>query len=316
LDDLGLKNTFTSQGDFAMKPYFKGIFAALATPFEQEEISPEKLKDNIKKYDAFDLSGYIVLGSTGEGPYLSDQESEKIVQTAKETASPDKKIIVGTARESTKLTLEFTNRMAAFDIDAVLIRTPSYFKPKMNSEALKKHYLTIADQSKVPLLVYNIPQYTGISVDKELIINLSSHPNILGMKDSSGNLSFFSELIPHLSPEFSLLLGAGNLILPGLIIGASGGILRLAAVAPAHCVKLYKLFLEGKIEEARRLQLELIPLNKAITQNFEIPGCKYALDLLGYFGGFPRFPLLPLDEKGKKEIENILNKLGLLKKKS
>ncbi len=293
-----------------MKSHFEGIFAALTTPFEREEISLEKFKVNIKKYNDFDLHGYVVLGSTGEGPYLTDEESGKIVQTAKEIASADKKIIVGTARESTKLTLEFTNRMTDFDIDAVLIRTPSYFKPSMNSDALERHYLAIAEQSKVPLLIYNIPQYTGISVDKELIIELSNHPNIMGMKDSSGNLSFVSELIPDLSPEFSLLLGAGNLILPGLIMGVRGGILRLAAVAPAHCVKLYKLFLEGKIEEARRLQLELIPLNKAITQDFGIPGCKYALDLLDYFGGPSRLPLLPLDKKEKKEIENILNKLG------
>lgn len=297
-----------------MKPPFEGIFAALTTPFEKGEISPEKLKDNINKYNSYPLSGYLVLGSTGEGPNLTDEESEKIVKAAKEASSKEKKIIVGTARESTRLTLEFTNRMAALDIDAVLIRPPSYYKPKMHSEALKKHYFTIATQSKVPLLIYNIPVYTGISLDKELIIALSQHPNILGLKDSSGNLSLTSNLIPLLNHEFSILLGAANLILPGLIIGARGGILRLAAVAPASCAKLYNLYLEGNIEEARRLQLDLIPLNKAITQDFDIPGCKYALDLLDYFGGLPRLPLLPLDEHEKKEVEDILNRLKDLRK--
>jgi len=295
-----------------MKHSFKGIFAALTTPFIQGNISPEKFKENIQKYNAFDLSGYVVCGSSGESVYLTDEESEKLVQTAKETASSEKKIIVGTARESTKITLEFTNRMAAFNIDAALIRTPSYFKSKMDHEALKKHYLTIADNSKVPVIIYNIPQYTGVSVDHQLIVRLSSHPNIVGIKDSSGNLAFVSELIPKVPPDFSILLGAGSIILSGLIMGVSGGILRLADVAPAKCAELYKLFLEGKMDEARRLQLELIPLNKAIIQTFGISGCKYALDLLGYFGGLPRLPLLPLDEKGKEEIKNILNNLSLL----
>lgn len=299
-----------------MKTNYEGVFAALTTPFIQGEISPEKLKENIQKYNVFEFSGYVVLGSTGESIYLTDEESEKLVLTAREAASSEKKIIVGTDRESTKLTLDFTNRMAAFDIDAVLIRTPSYFKPKMNRDSLKEHYLTIADKSKVPLLVYNIPQYTGIFVDKELIIELSRHPNIVGMKDSSGNLAFLSELIPEVSSDFSLLLGAASLFLPGLIIGASGGILRLADVAPAQCVELYRLFLAGKIEEAKKLQLALIPLNKAITQVLDVPGCKYALDLLGYFGGLPRLPLLPLDEEEKKEIKKILKNLGLLNRKS
>lgn len=295
-----------------MKHSFKGIFAALTTPFIQGEISPENLKENIQKYNAFDLSGYVVLGSTGEGVYLTDEESEKIVRTAKETASSEKKIIVGTARESTKITLEFTNRMAAYNIDAALIRTPSYFKPKLDREVLKKHYLTIADNSKIPLLIYNVPHYTGIFVSQELIIELSHHPNIVGIKDSSGNLAFVSELIPRVSPDFSILLGAGSIILSGLIMGASGGILTLADIVPAKCVELYKLFQQGKMKEAQKLQLELIPLNKAVTQTLGVPGAKYALDLLGYFGELPRLPLLPLDEKGKEEIKNILINLRLL----
>lgn len=294
-----------------MKHSFKGIFAALTTPFIQGEISPENLKENIQKYNAFDLSGFVVLGSTGEGVYLTDEESEKIVRTAKETASSEKKIIVGTARESTKITLEFTNRMAAYNIDAALIRTPSYFKPKLDQEVLKKFYLTIADNSKIPLLIYNVPHYTGIFVSQELIIELSHHPNIVGIKDSSGNLAFVSELIPRVSPDFSILLGAGSIILSGLIMGASGGILTLADIVPAKCVELYKLFQDGKMEKSQKLQLELIPLNKAVTQTLGVPGAKYALDLLGYFGGLPRLPLLPLDEKGKEEIKNILNNLSL-----
>ncbi len=294
-----------------MPKTYTGVFAALTTPFIGEDISVGKFRENIQKYNLFDLAGYLVLGSTGESVYLSDEESEKLVRTAKEATSREKKIIVGTARESTKATLEFTNRMAELGIDAALIRTPSYFKSKMDKDALKKHYLTIADKSKVPVFIYNIPRNTGISVDSGLLLDLSTHPNIEGIKDSSGNLTFLGEVISNLPSRFHFLLGAGSVFLQGLISGAGGGILALAAVVPGQCLKLYNLFVEDKLEEARKLQLDLIPLNKAIIQVYGIPGLKYALDLLGYHGGPTRLPLLPLDEKGQREMEEILKNLEL-----
>lgn len=292
---------------------FKGVFAALTTPFAGDEISTEKLKGNIQKYDTTGLAGYVLLGSTGETVYLSDEESEKLVQALKESASPEKKIIVGTARESTKATIEFTNRMAAFGIDAALIRPPSYYRSSMNQKALMTHYLTLAEKSKVPVFIYNIPRFTGISVDTDLVAELSKHHNIAGIKDSSGNVSSLGELIPRLPSRFSVLLGAGSVFLQGLITGAQGGILGLATVAPALCVKLYDLFLEDKIDDARQLQLDLVPLNKALTQVYGIPAIKYALDLLGYSGGPPRPPLLPLDEKGKQHLRALLKESGLMK---
>lgn len=292
---------------------FKGVFAALTTPFTGDEISPQKFKENIQQYNRIDLAGYVILGSTGESVYLSDDESEKLVQAAKESTSQGKKIIVGTAREATKATIEFTNRMAGLGIDAALVRTPSYFKSLIDREALMTHYLTIAEKSKVPVIIYNIPRFTGISVDSDLMVELSKHHNIAGIKDSSGNLSSIGEAIPHISPQFNILLGAGGLFLQGLLLGAQGGILALASVAPDHCVKLYNLFLEKKLEEALKLQLELIPLNKAIIQVYGIPGIKYALDLLGYSGGPPRLPLLPLNEKGKKHFRALLKGLKLLR---
>ena len=295
-----------------MSQNIKGIFAALTTPFVGDEISTEKLKENVQKYNSTDLAGYVVLGTTGECVYLTDDESEKLAIAAKEVASAGKKIIVGTARESTKITLEFSNRMADIGIDAVLIRTPSYFKTRMDREALRKHYITIADQSKAPVLIYHIPQITGLSIDPELIIELSTHPNIIGMKNSSGYLGFLGEVKSQLVSDFDYLLGAGGVIFLGLTLGASGGILRLAAVAPDECVKLYNLYLEQKLDEARELQLNLVPVNKAIIQKFGIPGTKYALDLRGYYGGPSRLPLLPLNEEAKKEMERILRESGLI----
>jgi 4-hydroxy-2-oxoglutarate aldolase len=183
----------------------------------------------------------------------------------------------------------------------------------MYQEALLTHYLSVAEKSKVPVFIYNIPRFTGISVDSDLVVELSKHHNVAGIKDSSGNVSSLGELIPRVSPRFSVLLGAGSVFLQGLIIGAQGGILGLATVAPAHCVKLYNLFLEKKLDEARKLQLDLVPLNKTLTQTYGIPAIKYSLDLLGYSGGPPRPPLLPLDEKGKEHIRALLKELGLMK---
>jgi 4-hydroxy-2-oxoglutarate aldolase len=297
-----------------MQDSFKGIFPPLTTPFVDDKISPEKFKENIQKYNSLDLAGYVILGTSGESPLLSAEESEKLVQAGKEAASPGKKIIVGTGLESTKMTLEFTNRMADLDIDAAMIRTPSYFKSKMNREALKKHFLLLADKSKVPVIIYNNPRVLGVSVDSKLLIELSKHPNIAGIKDSSGDLSFLAETIPHLDPNFSFLVGAGSVILPGLRLGASGGILAIADIAPARCVELYNLYLEGKMDDALKLQFDLAPLNRAVVQIFGIPGLKYSLDMVGYYGGPCRLPLLPLDDESKKEMKAVLSKLGLLTK--
>ena len=297
-----------------MQDSFKGIFPPLSTPFVDDKISPEKFKENIQKYNSLDLAGYVILGTSGESPLLSVEESEKLVRAGKEAASKGKKIIVGTGLESTKMTLEFTNRMADLDIDAAMIRTPSYFKSRMNREALKKHFLFLADQSKVPVLIYNNPRVLGVSVDLELLIELSTHPNIAGIKDSSGDLSFLAETIPHIDPHFSFLIGSGGVFLPGLRLGATGGILAIAGIAPAQCAELYQLHLEGKMDDALKLQFDLAPLNRAVVQTFGIPGLKYSLDMVGYYGGPCRLPLLPLDDKSKKEMKAVLSKLGLLTK--
>jgi 4-hydroxy-2-oxoglutarate aldolase len=297
-----------------MHEKFMGIFPPLATPFVDEEISPEKLKENIQKYNSFDLAGYVILGTSGENALLSEEESVRLVRAGKEAASGGKKIIVGTGLESTKMTLEFTNRMAGLGIEAAMIRTPSYFTSRMNREALKKHFLLIADKSKVPVLIYNNPRVLGVSLGSKLLIELSSHPNIAGIKDSSGDLSFLAECIPHLDPHFSFLIGAGSVILPGLRLGASGGILAIAGIAPAQCVELYQRHSEGKMDEALKLQFDLAPLNRAVVQTFGIAGLKYSLDQVGYYGGPCRLPLLPLDDESKKQMEAVLSKLGLLTK--
>ena len=290
---------------------FRGLYVALTTPFEGDEISVSKLQDNIRAFNRSDLAGYVVLGSTAENVYLSDAESERLVAAAVEAAAPGKTVIAGTARESTKLTVEFTNRLAGLGVKAALVRTPGYYRSQMTPEALKAFYLAVAEASGLPVLIYNFPQNTGIALESGLVVELARHPNIAGLKDSSGNLAAVGEVVPHVPPSFSFLVGTGSLVLPALLMGASGAILALANAAAGLCAQLYRLFQEGRSEEARRLQIDLVPLNRAVVSVYGIAGLKYAMDLQGLYGGPVRSPLLPLSDKGQAAIKAVLQDLGL-----
>ena len=290
----------------------EGIFAALTTPFVEDEVSIPRFEENIRKFNGTGLAGYVVLGSTGECVSLSDAESEALVRAARATAAPGKAVIAGTARESTRLTIDFTNRMADAGIDAALVRSPSYYKSRMTRDALKAHFLAVAERARVPILIYNIPANTGLSLEVSLVIELSAHPNIVGLKESSGNIAYLGEVIRRVPADFRYFLGSGSVFLPGLELGACGAILAVANAAPELCSRIHRLFREGKLDEAQKLQLDLIPLNKAIMEGTGIAGLKHALDLRGYYGGPVRLPLLPPSETAKAEIAGLMKGLGLV----
>lgn len=290
----------------------EGIFAALTTPFVEDEVSIPRFEENIRKFNGTGLAGYVVLGSTGECVSLSDAESEALVRVARATAAPGKAVIAGTARESTRLTIDFTNRMADAGIDAALVRSPSYYKSRMTRDALKAHFLAVAERARVPILIYNIPANTGLSLEVSLVIEVSAHPNIIGLKESSGNIAYLGEVIRRVPADFRYFLGSGSVFLPGLELGACGAILAVANAAPELCSRIHRLFREGKLDEAQKLQLDLIPLNKAIMEGTGIAGLKHALDLRGYYGGPVRLPLLPPSETAKAEIAGLMKGLGLV----
>jgi 4-hydroxy-2-oxoglutarate aldolase len=291
---------------------YEGVFAAVTTPFAGDEIAVDAFKKNILRYNTAGLAGYVVLGSTGEAVLLDESESEKLVAAARAAAAPEMKVIAGVSRESTRSAGEFAVRLAGLGADAVLVKPPHYYKSLMTPDVIKRFYFEVADKSPVPVLIYNIPQNTGIAVGASTILELSSHPNLAGVKDSSGVLANLTDVLPGVRTGFSFLLGTGSIFLAGLLLGASGGILALAAAVPDLCVQVQSLYRRGKIVEARQLQLNLAPLNKALTQTLGIPAIKYALDLLGYAGGPPRPPLLPLDETGKDIVRGLLAGLGLV----
>jgi 4-hydroxy-2-oxoglutarate aldolase len=289
-----------------------GVYAALTTPFVGDEVSTAKMRENVARYNGTDLAGYLVLGSTGESVFLTEAESEALVEAVLEAAGPGRKVLVGTARESTRETIAFTNSVARPGLAAALVRPPSYFKSKMTHEALLRHFTAVADQSRLPVLIYNMPQNTGLSLEPRLVVELASHPNIVGLKESSGSLAFVGEVVREVPERFHYFLGSGHVIYPGLEMGACGAILAVADAAPEMSAAIFALHAAGKRDEARRLQLDLIPLNKAVTEVHGIPGLKYAQDLRGYYGGPARLPLLPLDGNGRRAIEARLKALGLL----
>lgn len=220
--------------------------------------------------------------------------------------------MVGTGCESTRATVKLSEEAARLGATAVMAVAPNYYKPLMTKQVLLEHYRALADGSPAPVLLYNIPKFAGIDLSVDLVAELSQHPNIIGIKDSSGNVIQIHEVLLRSKPGFNVLVGTASALLAALAVGATGGVLALADVAPAECKELYNLCLSGRWEEARALQSRLLPVNQAVGGYLGIPGVKAAMDMRGFYGGPPRRPLLPLGEKEKGALRDILVKAALL----
>jgi 4-hydroxy-2-oxoglutarate aldolase len=291
----------------------RGVFTPIVTSFDEHgQVAHHKLEFNLGKWNQTGLSGYIVLGSNGENVFLNEQEKVDVLKTARQAISKEKLMIAGTACESTVNTIALTEKAAEIGADAAIIINPSYYKSQMTARVLANHYRLIADASPIPIIIYNLPPATGIDLSADLLVELSQHPNIIGVKDTSGNMPKMGETIRRANPSFQVLAGSANFFYPSLSIGVTGGILALANVAPDESVELFSLFNVGEIEKGRDLHLRLLPVNLAITSRFSIGGLKAALDMVGFYGGPPRLPLLPLDDEGRQEMQSILKTAGLL----
>ncbi len=289
-----------------------GIFPPIPTPFINEKVAYDKLADNIERWNATGLKGFVVLGSNGEYVALSEEEKRAVVDTVVQSAGDKMGIIAGTGCESTFETLRLTEDCAKLGAHAALVISPHYYGGRMNEAALVKHYTAVADQSPIPILLYNVPKFTHINLAANLVAHLSEHPNIIGLKDSSGNVIQLGEIINAAAKEFNVLVGTAGVLFSGLTIGCVGGINALANVAPQQCVAILDLVKAGDLDAARQLQLKMLPVNQAVTAVYGVPGLKTAMDMLGYFGGDPRLPLLPSSKSEKSEIKAILKKADLL----
>ena len=286
---------------------FEGIFAALTTPFALDgSVAHAKFRENVGRYDRTRLSGYVVVGSTGESVLLTFDEIDRIWTAARESAAPGKLLIAGAGVDDTAETIARARRAAEVGYDAVLIKTPHYFKPLLTPAALERHYLAVADASPLPVLIYSIPQYTGIFVTAEWVARLAEHPNIIGIKESSGNVQLASEITHLCPPDFSTLVGSSSTLFPSLLMGAAGGILALACFLPEPAIEIYEAVRAGDAARASRLQFALLSASRKIAGELGPTGVKYAMDCLGYHGGNPRPPLLPLAQAQKKAVEAVL----------
>ena len=292
----------------------EGVLPPVTTPFDDNGcIVYDQLAENIKRWNETDISGYLILGSNSESVFLNEEEKLEIVKTARESIPLSKKMLVGTGLESTKSTIEFTRRAADCGADVAVVITPHFFRSNMSQEAFLKHYIMIADSSPIPVLLYNVPSFTGLNLEAGTVSVLSSHENIIGIKDSSGNVEQLSEIISlTVEKEFSVLTGSSIVLYPSMCVGASGGIMAIACALPEKCLDIIKLYKDGSHAEAKELQMRLIEPTIAVTSRYGVPGLKAAMELTGYYGGRSRLPILPITSAEIEEIKNIFTAAGFI----
>lgn len=290
----------------------RGVFAPVATTFGDDgELDLDAYRANMDVYARSDLDGVVIMGSNGEYVSLDGAEKLQLIEAGTTSISGRKVVMAGTGTESTRGTIALTRRAAEMGIDYALIVTPHYYKPRYDRAAYLAHYHAVAEASPVPIIVYVMAAYTGVDLPTALVAELSSHPNIVGIKDSGGNAPKVGEMIATASPEFAVLAGSASFLYPALCLGATGGILALGNVAPAACKEIERCFQQGDHDAARTLQLKLLAPNAAVTSRFGIPGLKVALDTVGLHGGAPRLPLQPLGEQDAAEVRRSLREAGI-----
>lgn len=292
----------------------KGVLPPMVTPFdENDKVDYDKHARNIEKWNEYDLAGYLVLGSNSETVYLTEEEKLKLVELTVKHRKPGKLVVAGTGMESTSATIDLTNKAADLGADCALIVTPFYYGGKMNDEALINFYTEVADNTKIPVMIYNVTKFTHVNISPKAVGVLCKHPNIIGMKDSSGSVSQLIDFKAAIgNEEFNLMIGTASIWYPALTLGVEGSVMALANCCPGECAEVQKEFEAGNLEKARELYERVFPVNSAVTGKYGIAGLKYACDLLGFEGGYVRKPLIQLKEQEKSELVEILKKAKVL----
>ena len=292
---------------------FAGIYTPLATPFAADgSLDTRALARNVGKYLASPLTGLVVLGSNGEAPQLEEHEADLAIKTVRQAMPKDRPLLAGTGRESTAATIAATKRAADLGVDAVLVRTPSFYKGQMTTDAFVRHYTAVADQSPVPVLLYNVTIYTGVNLLPEAVGILSRHPNIAGIKETNSDMAQFGEYLARAEQGFTVLAGSGATYYSALALGAHGAILAVGGVAPKMCVDIFDAVRDGRFEDAKAMHHRMAPLSKLVGAQYGVPGLKAALALCGFEGGPPRPPLQPVAPAAIEAIRSALAELHLL----
>ena len=294
-------------------PSVEGVFIPVTTPFRGDDVAAERLQANLQKWNATALGGYVVLGSTGEFPMLSEAERDRVLTAAREAIPRDKTFIAGTGTNSTLHTIRQSKRAAELGADAAIVITPHYFtKGFSQAPAQIRHYLAVAEASPIPVMIYNFPVNTGINLEAETVAKIAQHPNVCGIKDSSGNIPQCAQIIDQTPKTFHVLVGAASALLPSLAIGSSGGIVALGLISAREFCEVYALARAGRWDEAREIAARMMAADRGIAGRYGIGGLKAALDLQGFYGGPCRQPLGTPDGDAIADITEVLATAGLL----
>jgi 4-hydroxy-2-oxoglutarate aldolase len=296
------------------KLQFKGVLPPMITPFKENgDVDYDAYSYNIDKWNGTKLAGYLTLGSNSETPFLTEDEKIELIKLTVSGAAKDKHVMVGTGLDSIKDTIKLTNKAAALGAQSALILTPSFYKSAMNSSAALIDYFTqVADNVDIPVLIYNVPKFTNVNIAADAVAKLSQHPNIIGMKDSSGNVPQLATFVRVSADDFNVMVGTAGAWYPALALGVKGGVHALANCCPNECAEVQELFDAGNWEAARDLYQRVFPVNAAVTGTYGIAGLKYGCELMGYKGGFVRSPLQQLKDSQKEELKKIYETAKLI----
>jgi 4-hydroxy-2-oxoglutarate aldolase len=289
----------------------QGILPPIATPFDHRgDLYKAKVQHNVEKWNRTGLTGYVVCGSTGESVYLTTEEKLQLWEWVAEYAASDKILVCGTGMESVRETVALTNAAAERGYQAAMVRTPHYYKNlvhKMDAQIL--YFRAVADQVKIPVMIYNWPQVTGVDISADAVATLSQHPNIFGIKESSGSLEKCIQMIKDVAPGFQVLTGSAPILAPSLAIGCAGAVLAFANAAPYAAISIWEAHRSREFAAGMDWQNRILRAAQLVTVKYGIPGLKYAMDLNGYYGGPPRLPLTAITPEAKQEIEQAFDGL-------
>ena len=293
-----------------MSKKLSAISAPISTPFVNGEVSYNQLRSNMQKYSETALAGFFALGSNGESMFLTESEKLKVLEMVLQEKADHQIVMAGAGYESTRQTISFSNQVAEMGADFVSILTPSYFKKRLTDDAMIGYYTEVADAVPIPVVAYNAPGFTGMTLTPQVVEVISRHPNMIGMKDTSmGNMSNYLSVSGE---DFDILSGTVSTLFESMLLGAKGGVVSLANAFPTPCCELYEACKAVDLDKARRLHYMLIKLNKSVSGSFGVAGVKYAAEVAGYHGGDPRKPLLPITEEGRQSIRKAIEEAGVL----
>jgi 4-hydroxy-2-oxoglutarate aldolase len=285
------------------------VFPPMATVFDRRgDVDSAAISANVAKWIGAGVGGVVALGSNGEAPFVEEDEADQVIAAARESVPRDRVLIVGTGRESTRATIAASRRAAALGADAVLVRTPSFYKARMTADVFVRHYTAVADAAAVPVLLYNVPAVTGVNLTADAVGRLSAHPNIIGVKETGSDTAQVAAFVEAAAGAdgFAVIAGSAPTFYPSLCVGATGGILAVSCVLPALAVQLHEHFRAGRHAEARDLQRRLTPLAKLVTTGLGVAGLKQAMDAAGFVGGEPRAPLAPLTSEAASQVRDAV----------